>query len=294
MPTAETPTIRHEEFVRFRDYLYRRTGMYFDESKRYFVDRRILDRMRATGSDSFTTWFAHLRFDASSEEYQAIVNALTTNETYFFRESYQFDAMVGGLLDEIVAQRRREAAGTPTLRIWVMPSSTGEEAYSIAITLLERWDAIQQIDVELVGSDIDTDVLERARQGCYSPRSVQNVPKELLTRYFEPLPDGAMQVCEDLRQSVDFDRANLTNLPPGRYRNFDLIFCRNLLIYFDQTSRQQAAQALFDALRPGGFLFLGHSESMSRVSSLFRVRKLAHSIAYQKPGRGDAPSPDRR
>jgi len=281
--TTGAPSITDDDFVRFRDFFYRKTGIHFDEGKRYFVDRRLLERVRSTGSPSFATYFARLRFDTSGEELQHVVNALTTNETYFFRESYQFDAMVEGVLDEAVEERRRSALGTPTMRIWSIPSSSGEEAYSIAITLLERWPTIDEVDVEIVASDIDTEVLDRARAGRFSRRSVQHVPPDLMSRYFQPIGGGQVQVCADLRESVDFQHANLAELPIGRYRNFDLIFCRNLLIYFDDASRHAAAQALFDALRPGGFLFLGHSESMSRISSLFRVRRFPNTIAYQKP-----------
>ncbi len=286
--------ITEDEFVRFRDFFYRKTGIFFDGGKRYFVDRRIVDRIRATHSHSFANYFAHLRFEPTGAELQAMVNALTTNETYFFRESYQFDAMVDGVLDEAVQARSTEQIGMPTVRIWVVPSSSGEEAYSVAITLLERWPAIEDVDVEIVASDIDTEVLERARAGRFSPRSIQNVSARLLRRYFEPLDGGAYQVSEDLRASVAFQHANLCDLASGRYRDFDLVFCRNLLIYFDDESRLRAVQSLYDALRPGGFLFLGHSESMSRISSLFRVRRFPHSIVYQKPGRALADRPDRR
>ena len=275
--------ITQGDFERFRDYFYRKTGIYFDDSKRYYVDKRLVERMEATGHRSFRSYFNFLRFQASGEEFQELVNRMTVNETYFFREKYQLDCLVDGVLDEVV--EHRADPGEP-VRIWSIPCSTGEEPYSIGIYLLEHWPAIDTVDVEIVGSDIDTDALAKARAGVYGRRSVQNLPPLVLGRYFEVLEDGQYRICEELREAVAFTRVNLMNpAETKRVRNVHVVFCRNLLIYFDDAARRQAAQALYDAMAPGGFLFLGHSESMSRISSLFRVRRFGETIVYQKPWR---------
>ncbi len=280
---AEEVRITQGEFERFRDYFYRKTGIYFDDSKRYYVDKRLVERMEATGHRDFRSYFTFLRFQASGEEFQELVNRMTVNETYFFREKYQLDCLVDGVLDEVLEHRDDPAS---PVRIWSIPCSTGEEPYSIGIYLLEHWPPIETVDVEIVGSDIDTRVLERAREGVFGRRSVQNLPPLVLGRYFTPLEDGRYRICEDLRQAVAFCRVNLMNpAETKRFRHFDVVFCRNLLIYFDDAARRQAAQALYDAMRPGGFLFLGHSESMSRISSLFRVRRFGDTIVYQRPRR---------
>ena len=272
--------ITDAEFERFRDFFYRKTGIRFEDSKRYFVDKRLIERIRKTGHDNFRSYFTFMRFQASGEELQELINIMTVNETYFFREKYQFDCMVEDVLDEIV----RHKGNGMEVRIWSIPSSTGEEPYSIAIYLLEYWPLIEEVDVEIVSSDIDSKALERCRQGIYGKRSVQHLPKPLLKRYFTPLANGSYQICQDLRESVRFTQVNLSDGSQTRgYRNFDLIFCRNLLIYFDDASRRQAAEVFYDALNPGGFIFLGHSESMSRISSLFKVRKFPKAMAYQKP-----------
>ena len=272
--------IADAEFERFRDFFYRKTGIRFEDSKRYFVDKRLIERIRKTGHDSFRSYFTFMRFQASGEELQELINIMTVNETYFFREKYQFDCMVEDVLDEIVRYKGEGAE----IRIWSIPSSTGEEPYSIAIYLLEYWPLIEEVDVEIVSSDIDSKALERCRQGIYGKRSVQHLPKTLLKKYFTPLANGSYQICQDLRESVRFTQVNLSDGSQTRaYRNFDLIFCRNLLIYFDDASRRQSAEVFYDALNPGGFIFLGHSESMSRISSLFKVRKFSKAMAYQKP-----------
>ncbi len=271
--------LTEEDFKKFQEFFYRKTGIQFEQSKRYFVDKRLIERMAATGSESFRSYFMLLRFDGTGQELQALVNLMTVNETYFFREDYQFTCLVRSMLKEII---KRKEDNKP-IRIWSVPSSSGEEAYTIAMHLLEYWPYIRDWDVEIISSDIDTKILEQARRGLYTPRSVQHVPKPMLEKYFKPVGDY-FQICDDLRSAVEFTRVNL--IEPNdvkNYRDFDVIFCRNLLIYFDDVSRRKAAEAMFEALVPGGFVCLGHSESMSRISSLFQPRKFPETIVYQKP-----------
>lgn len=272
-------TISTEDFQKFREFFYRKTGIQFEESKRYFVDKRLIERIEATGSGDFRSYFMMVRFQASGEELQTLINLMTVNETYFFREEYQLKCLVNSMLPEIIAHK------TPgsRLRIWSIPSASGEEPYSIALYLTEYWPDIVRWDVELIASDIDTDVLQKARAGRYSARSLQYVPPNLLQKYFTRLTDDEYQIADDYREAVEFTRVNLMDPSDTRsYRGFDVIFCRNLLIYFDDLSRRKAAEVLFDALNPGGFVCLGHSESMSRISPLFRVRKFSEAIVYQK------------
>lgn len=276
------PFISDEDFEKFREFFYRKTGIHFEHTKRYFVDKRLQERIKMTGSTSFRSYFTGLRFQASGEELQTLVNLMTVNETYFFREEYQFQCLVRSLLQETTRHKNK----AEPIRIWSVPSSSGEEAYSIAIYLLEHWKGIEEWNVEIISSDIDTAIIGQARRGRYSARSVQNLPTVLLAKYFQP-DDGGYQLVDSLREVVEFTRVNLMEASEVRgYRNFDVIFCRNLLIYFDDLSRREAAENLFDALNPGGFLCLGHSESMSRISSLFKIRKFPEAIVYQKPEGG--------
>jgi chemotaxis protein methyltransferase CheR len=287
MRAAAAPRVQITEadFLKFRDFFYRKTGIHFDENKRYFVDKRLVERIEATGAEDFRSYFIGLRFEAGGAELQQLVNAMTVNETYFFREAYQFDCLVSDMLAEVV---RRKRPGS-RIRIWSIPSSTGEEPYSIAIYLLERWPLIDSYEVEILSSDIDTQVLASAQRGVYSPRSVSQLPKPYLDKYFKRHGEHEWQICEDLVAAVDFSRVNLSEpADTRRFRDIDVIFCRNLLIYFDDLSRRVAAEAMYDALVPGGFVCLGHSESMSRITSLFGVRRFKDAMVYQKPLSGDA------
>ena len=274
-------TISEEDFNKFREFFYRKTGISFESSKRYFVDKRLIDRVNATGSENFRSYFIMLRFQASGEELQFLTNAMTVNETYFMREEDQFKCLVDSILPEIM--KRKAATRNRLIRIWSIPSSSGEEPYSIAMCLLERWADIHEWDIEIISSDIDTGILHKAKIGRYSERSIQKLPKAWLNKYFRRVGEG-YQINDDLREAVEFTRVNLTEPADTRpYRNFDVIFCRNLLIYFDDVSRKTAAECFYDALTPGGFICLGHSESMSRISPLFKPRKFPEAVIYQRP-----------
>jgi len=155
---------------------------------------------------------------------------------------------------------------------------------TIAIYLLERWPEIDLHEVEIMSSDIDTSVLQAAQRGVYSARSIANLPKPYLAKYFKQNAQGDWVITRDIVDAVEFSRVNLSDPnDTRRFRDIDVIFCRNLLIYFDDISRRIAAEAMFDALRPGGFVCLGHSESMSRISSLFDVRRFPDAMVYEKP-----------
>lgn len=276
--TIGNSVISDDDFLKFREYFYRKTGISFEPSKRYFVDKRLVERIEATESGNFRKYFSMLRFQVSGEELQQLTNLMTVNETYFLREEYQFKCLVESILPEIVKLKTDRSP----IRIWCIPSSSGEEAYTVAMYLLERWAGIDNWDVEIISSDIDTGILRKARAGRYSTRSVQYVPAPWLTKYFSRIGDE-YQISEDLQQAVEFTRVNLAEPADTRsYRNFDVIFCRNLLIYFDDVSRKAAAETFYDALKLGGYICLGHSESMSRISSLYKVRKFPEAIVYQK------------
>ncbi|WP_395671792.1 CheR family methyltransferase [Phenylobacterium sp.] len=269
-----------EDLQRFCEYLYRRTGLTFSESKRYYIDRRVGERMAATGETTFVGYFAWLR--SHQDELEAVTNAFTVNETYFYREAHQFECLSEALLPEII---RGKGPGD-RIRIWSSPCSTGEEAYSIAIWLLENWRLVDAYNIEIVGSDIDTRALTAAKIGDYGERALSRMPGDVVERYFHGRNGSSRRIIDDLRESVTFAPVNLIDrasaLSQGR---FEVIFCRNMLIYFDDAARRTSAENLFDALTPGGFLCLGHSESMGRIDDRFEVRRFPKAVVYQRPAR---------
>jgi len=218
-------------------------------------------------------------------EIEQFINAFTINETYFYREDHQLKCLTSDLLAQRIQTHRPQGA----IRIWSAPCATGEEPYSVAIWLLEHWPLVDEYEIEIIGSDIDTEVLEHARAGIFGRRALMRLSPQLIDRYFTALAEDRWQILDDLRQSVQFTPVNL--IEPGqtrRYGQFDVIFCRNVLIYFDDAARRIAAENLYESLAPGGFICLGHTESMSRISPLFDVRRFADAIVYQRPLREGA------
>lgn len=274
----EPPILTAEELRRFCAFLYARTGMQFGEAKRYYIERRLNERRIATRAASFSDYLLKLRSDPA--ETATVINSFTVNETYFYREQHQLACLTDNLLPEITATR---GAGD-RIRIWSQPCSTGEEAYSIALWLLENWRMVDAYNVEIVGSDIDSDALARACEGVYGERALSRLPKAVTDAYFEKPKRGKRRIIEDLRESVVFRETNLIDRGAMKEQGvFDIIFCRNVLIYFDEDSRSRAVSHLYDSLIPGGFICLGHTESMARISDRFTTRRFPEAIVYQRP-----------
>jgi chemotaxis protein methyltransferase CheR len=275
--TNDDPTLSADNLRTLCEFLYRRTGMSYGENKRYYIERRVASGMERVGTRSFSAYMSLLRSGADSEH---LVNSFTVNETYFYREEHQLWCLGRSLLPEIVATR----GPGDLVRIWCVPCSTGEEPYSVAIWLLENWPLVDAYNIEIVGSDIDTRVLADALDGNYDDRALARLPPDIVANYFHPLQDDRRRIIQDIRESVKFTTVNLmdpaTTSAQGR---FDVVFCRNVLIYFDDASRLAATHNLYEALSPGGFICLGHSESMARISDRFQMRRFEDAIVYQRP-----------
>ena len=267
-----------EDLAKACDFVYRRTGLVYGEAKRYYAERRVAARMGAIGTADFAAYFGRLAGDPAEAE--ALVNAFTINETYFYREKNQLQSLSNSVLPILTVGKVPGDA----IRIWSMPCSTGEEPYSIAIWLLENWPLVDAYNIDITGSDIDTEVLDAARLGVYGPRALSRMAADLRDRYFDRLDEGRWKIIQDLKESVRFTCANLVDSSSlSGIGRFDVVFCRNLLIYFDERSRTTAIDNLYRMLSPGGFLFLGHTESLAKVTDRLIVTRLREGIAYRKP-----------
>ncbi len=268
-------------FVKLRDFIYRNTGIYFEEKKLYFVKKRVLAHMEKLGFQDFDTYYRFLRFRDNGQAFQELINLLTTNETYFFREFDQLAVFAEECLPLIC--ETKESRGLKRLRIWSAGCSTGEEPYTLAIIVLEMIDDFPLWDIKIEATDIDTKALEKARRGIYGVRSIRHVPEEYFQKYFQRTSEGFV-VLDQVKQLVHFSHLNLFDDKSMRQmKGFDFIFCRNVLIYFDEESRKKVVAHFYNALLPGGFIFLGHSESLSRITTAFQIRRLGGMIVYQKP-----------
>lgn len=259
--------------------IYKRSGMVFGETKRYYIERRIADLIQQREAHSVRNYISLLRGDPAESE--LLINSFTVNETYFYRELHQLACLSNSILPEII----RSKGPGDRIRIWSMPCSSGEEPYSIAIWLLENWPLVDAYNIEIVGTDIDTAILRQALDGYFGRRSLSKLPPDILERYFDPEVDQQRRLIGDLRESVTFAKGNIIDRQSlAALGRFDVIFCRNLLIYFDEAARETAARNLHELLNPGGYICLGHTESMSRISETFEPVRFPDAIVYREAG----------
>jgi len=269
-----------ENFSKMGEFIYRKSGIFLEADKHYdklakFVDKRAKD----LDFDSFRKYFFKLRFeDKDGTEFQELMNAITVNETYFFREKDQFEVLVNKILPEL----HKILPASKPIRILSSPCSTGEEPYSMILHIVEEDTVVNERDIEVVGIDIDSTVIEKAKIARYTDRSVHAIPKNILAKWFNKKALG-YELGEDLQGSVDFQVANVFDKAQMRkLGKFDVIFSRNMLIYFDDASRKEVAMTFYDMLNPGGYVLLGHAEYMSRIVSVFNAKKVDNTLIYQK------------
>jgi len=275
--------ITKEEYTRIRDFIYRKTGLFFEDRKLFFVQKRLEKRVSITGAYDMMSYFRELQFrDPQGTELQNLLNILTTNETYFFREFDQLASFAEHCLEEITENKKKY--GHRKLKIWSAGCSTGEEPYTIAIIIREMMDDYDDWIIEIIATDINTRVLNFAKQAVYESRAVKDVPPEYLKRWFTYTNENNYRLSPEIKKMCQFNVLNLMNHTEMKQMfNIDFIFCRNVLIYFDNISRKEVVSHYYDSLNPGGYIFLGHSESMTRISSAFRPRRKGGNIVYQKP-----------
>lgn len=267
-------------FPKLSEFIYRKSGIYLEESKHYDkMEKFIIGRITELEYADFRKYFYHLRFeDQKGIEFQELMNAVTVNETYFFREHDQFEVLVNDVLPEL----DRKRAKSEPLRILSAPCSTGEEPYSMVLYLLEEANLIERRDIEIIGIDIDSNVINKAQDGKFSERSVHAIPPNQVKSYFKKVGYG-FNLIPDLIGTVDFKVVNIFDRAEIRkLGKFDVIFSRNMLIYFDDASKKEVAMNFYDMLKPDGYVFLGHAEYMSRIVSVFKAKKFGTTMIYQK------------
>lgn len=265
------------DYEALTEYIYHKTGIRFEKGKEYYVQKRVEKRLQQLNMSSFQQYFSYLRFQKSEQELEQLINSITVNETYFFREYRQLACFAHEVLPEILAHH------PPLLKVWSAGCSTGEEAYTLAIILQEMLEGTG-VAFEVWATDINTQALRQAEAGLYGARAVKDVPRIYLQKYFSRRGEE-YAVLPALKEKVRFRQINLGDERSMRLmRGFYAIFCRNVLIYFDDLSRRRVALHFYQALEDGGFIFLGHSESMSRITSVFKLRRFSEAIVYQKRG----------
>lgn len=270
-----------EEFRLVRDLIYNHCGLFFDNDSKYLLEKRLARRLPLHQLKGYRDYYHLLRYDRKKDqELSDIMDVLTTNETYFFREAFQLKAFTDEILPEL--KTIKESRGERTLRIWSAGCSSGEEPYTIAMLLLDIG-MFNGWRIEIIGTDICHRVLQQARKGVYSRSSFRTTDESYIQSYFQE-QDGNYRVNDEVKGLVTISHLNLFDQNRlALLGKMDVIFCRNVIIYFDQVAKKKVVDSFYRSLCDAGFLLLGHSESLMNISTAFNLRHLKNDMVYQKP-----------
>ena len=283
------PLLDEGEFDSFRAIIYREAGIRVPEAKRVLLSNRVRRRVAATGRESFGEYLSFVRSPLAKDELAALVDAVTTNETWFFRTPEQFDWVLETFLPEKIAAVRREkkpAGRKPRLACWSAAASTGAEAYSLAILFAEQGLSLRAFDISILGTDVSGEAIDQAEAGVFPARLCEDLTDRQRSRHFRELPPAGgspqprYEIRPEIRAAVRFARHNLMRQLPSVHRppgGFDLVFLRNVLIYFDGPSKSRVLSNLVPVLAPGGYLVVGPSDNLPpAVAGLERVGLFVH------------------
>jgi chemotaxis protein methyltransferase CheR len=263
-----TAPISDEEFDYFREIAHREAGISIADFKRNMVFRRVSKRVRLLGLKSIDEYCRYLDSGNWERERQALINALTTNKTSFFREEHHFRYLEQSVLPDLAAASRK--GGSRRLRIWSAGCSSGEEPYSIAMTLNKMIDNLKDWDARILATDIDTEMVEHGQRGVFINEFLDDIPGDLRLKHASVADSGHFKMAHAMKQLITFKALNLLGQWPMK-GPFDMIFCRNVVIYFDKPTKQMLFDRFADILKPDGLLFIGHSESLFKVTKRFRM-----------------------
>ncbi len=254
-----------KEFINYREIVYKEAGITLNDSKKALLQARLMRRMRALKFNEFSEYYEYLMENYEVEKVN-FINSITTNKTEFFRESRHFDFMMEQALAGFVDMGRKE------IKIWSAGCSTGEEPYTIAITLQEFFENKTKPALKILATDIDTQVLDKAMEGIYRSDLIEDIPVEILKKYFyrgKAENEGLFKVKENIKNIITFSRLNLLDNVYPMKGQFDIIFCRNVIIYFDKETQKILFKKFSNYLADHGYLFIGHSENISLLSDEF-------------------------
>jgi chemotaxis protein methyltransferase CheR len=271
-----------QSFDKWRSFIYDSCGIYFQDNKKYLLESRLQKRVTYLGLKTFDDYLEYLKFNSNRNlEIRYLYEAITINETFFFRNQPQLDALVSTVIPQLLEQKGK--LGRPKMRIWSAASSTGEEAYSTAIVINELIKPkVPNLDIEIIGTDISYAVIDTAKRGVYKEYAIRNTPPYYLKKYFR-FTGAGYEIIPEIKQMVTFKLLNLyDDAGMKAMTNFDLIYCANVLIYFDLNSKIKVVQHLYNSLQRGGYLFIGYSETLHGVSKAFKVVSFPKTIGYKK------------
>jgi len=280
--TAGRVELNDEEFRLIAAFVYDHAGLYFDDASKFLLESRLQNRLKEHHFDSFLKYYHYLLYHQDRvTELNVMIDIVTTNETYFYREKNQLDAFAEEILPELAERNAKKKR----LRIWSAGCSTGEEPFTLSILCRESGLFDSTWEVDIIGTDISQRVLQTARKAVYSQSSFRATEERALNRDFTRTEDGKYALNDSVRNMVHFGHLNLMDEKMmGLIRECDIIMCRNVIIYFDKNAKAKVVNSFFRKLVPGGYLLLGHSESLMNITTVFKLKHLTKVMVYQKPG----------
>ncbi|ABB38370.1 MCP methyltransferase, CheR-type [Oleidesulfovibrio alaskensis G20] len=274
--------ITDEEFSQLRDFIYDQCGIYIADNRKYLIENRLANRLKELNLKTYGEYFYYLRYDAGrKQELSRLFEVVTTNETSFFRNPPQLKVFEEKVLSAVLADLR--ASRSKRLRIWSAGCSTGEEPYTLAIILHEILRSeIASWDIKITANDLSEAVLHAARRGIYTEYALRTTPPEIISKYF--IKEGSnFKIKPELKKLVNFGQINLSDrMQLKRVERSQIVFCRNVIIYFDDEMKKQVISSFYDNLTPGGYLLIGHSESLHNITRAFKPEHHQGAIVYRK------------
>ncbi|MBA4374459.1 MAG: chemotaxis protein [Thermodesulfovibrio sp.] len=267
--------LKDPTFREFRDFIYEKCGIFIPDTKKYLLENRLVKRIEEKGLSGFEDYLKFIKYSTNGDELSRLFDAITTNETYFFREPQQLDVFADQIAPKVLGAKK-----TKDIRIWSAACSTGEEAYTLIMMLAEKQAGVR---TEIVGSDISDEVIASAKRAVYNSYSIRNVPEPYMKKYFKNNGQMNFELDAAAKRPVSFSNVNLIDEKKIKtLGSFDVIFCRNVLIYFDDKAKQKVVSHLYNSLKPGGYLFVGSSESLHSVTRAFRPVIINKVVVYQR------------
>ncbi|QJB57573.1 protein-glutamate O-methyltransferase CheR [Pseudodesulfovibrio sp. zrk46] len=273
--------ISDQEFSGLRDFIYEKCGIYIADNRKYLLENRLGNRLKKLNLRNFDEYYNYLRFDVGKEvELKRLFEVITTNETSFYRNPPQLKVFQEQVLTDVVKQARTKGR---KMRIWSAGCSTGEEPYTISMIIHELLKSeVSQWDIKITANDLSERVLESARKGVYNDYTLRTTPPEVVKRYFAS-DNGSNAIKADIKKLVQFGQINLKDRTQlRRVERSQIVFCRNVIIYFDDDMKKRVINAFYDNLLPGGYLVIGHSESLHNITRAFKPIHYPGAIIYKK------------
>lgn len=273
--------ITDQEFANLRDFIYEQCGIHIADNRKYLLENRLGNRLKKLNLRNFDEYYNYLRYDAGRDrELRKLFEVITTNETSFYRNPPQLDVFKNQVMSDVLADCRKKGR---KLRIWSAGCSTGEEPYTISMILHELLKSeIPQWDIRITANDLSERVLESARRGIYNDYTLRTTPPEIAQRYFS-MNNGTNTISPEVKKLVSFGQINLKDRSQlKRIERSQIVFCRNVIIYFDDEMKKQVINAFYDNLLPGGYLIIGHSESLHNITRAFTPIHYPGAIIYKK------------